>query len=73
VLERCNNNKRQACRVLDISYHTLQAYLRYTPTLRTAQRALKAADPAPDDSPAAPLATVAPPVIDATLVTEEER
>ena len=31
VLERCNNNKRQACRVLGISYHTLQAYLRYRP------------------------------------------
>jgi DNA-binding NtrC family response regulator len=28
VLERCNNNKRQACRILGISYHTLQAYLR---------------------------------------------
>jgi DNA-binding NtrC family response regulator len=29
VLERCNNNKRQACRILGISYHTLQAYLRF--------------------------------------------
>jgi transcriptional regulator with PAS, ATPase and Fis domain len=29
VLERCHNNKRQACRILGISYHTLQAYLRY--------------------------------------------
>jgi transcriptional regulator with PAS, ATPase and Fis domain len=29
VLERCHNNKRQACRVLGISYHTLQAYLRF--------------------------------------------
>jgi len=29
VFERCGGNKRQACRVLDISYHTLQAYLRY--------------------------------------------
>jgi two-component system response regulator HydG len=29
VLERCLGNKREACRVLDISYHTLQAYLRY--------------------------------------------
>ena len=27
VLERCDNNKRHACRVLGISYHTLQAYL----------------------------------------------
>src|SRR5580704_116398 len=29
VLERVRGNKREACRVLDISYHTLQAYLRY--------------------------------------------
>ena len=29
VLLRCDNNKREACRVLDISYHTLQAYLRF--------------------------------------------
>jgi transcriptional regulator with PAS, ATPase and Fis domain len=28
VFERCGRNKRRACRVLDISYHTLQAYLR---------------------------------------------
>jgi two-component system, NtrC family, response regulator AtoC len=31
VLERCDNNKRQACRELGISYHTLQAYLRFRP------------------------------------------
>jgi transcriptional regulator with PAS, ATPase and Fis domain len=30
VLERCQGNKREACRVLDISYHTLQAHLRST-------------------------------------------
>jgi two-component system, NtrC family, response regulator HydG len=29
VLERSNGNKRAACKVLDISYHTLQAYLRH--------------------------------------------
>jgi len=28
VLHRCGYNKRAACRVLDISYHTLQTYLR---------------------------------------------
>jgi transcriptional regulator with PAS, ATPase and Fis domain len=28
VLHRCGNNKRAACRVLDISYHTLQTYVR---------------------------------------------
>jgi transcriptional regulator with PAS, ATPase and Fis domain len=31
VLERCGNNKRKASRELGISYHTLQAYLRYRP------------------------------------------
>ena len=29
VLDRCNGNKRRACRILDISYHTLQAHLDY--------------------------------------------
>jgi len=29
VLERSGRNKRKACRQLGISYHTLQAYLRY--------------------------------------------
>ena len=29
VLERCGRNKRRACQVLDISYHTLQGYLAY--------------------------------------------
>ena len=28
ILDRCHGNKRAACRVLGISYHTLQAYLR---------------------------------------------
>jgi transcriptional regulator with PAS, ATPase and Fis domain len=42
VLHRCGNNKRAACRVLDISYHTLQTYLRdagpsqVTPDIATA-------------------------------------
>jgi transcriptional regulator with PAS, ATPase and Fis domain len=30
ILGRCRGNKRAACRVLDLSYHTLQAYLRYS-------------------------------------------
>jgi DNA-binding NtrC family response regulator len=30
VVHRCDGNKRKACRVLGISYHTLQAYLRFT-------------------------------------------
>jgi DNA-binding NtrC family response regulator len=29
VLNRCDGNKREACRALDISYHTLQSYLRF--------------------------------------------
>ncbi len=29
VLDRTKGNKRAACRVLDISYHTLQAHLRH--------------------------------------------
>lgn len=29
VLDRCGGNKREACRVLGISYHTLVAYLRF--------------------------------------------
>ncbi len=31
VLDRCENNKRRACRELGISYHTLNAYLRFQP------------------------------------------
>jgi transcriptional regulator with PAS, ATPase and Fis domain len=31
VLERCQNNKRRACRELGISYHTLQRHLRFRP------------------------------------------
>ena len=34
VLERCGRNKRKACRALGISYHTLQAYLRYAHRLQ---------------------------------------
>jgi transcriptional regulator with PAS, ATPase and Fis domain len=34
VLERCGNNKRRACRELGISYHTLQAHLRYRTGVR---------------------------------------
>jgi transcriptional regulator with PAS, ATPase and Fis domain len=39
VLERCGRNKRRACRVLDISYHTLQSYLRYAQRAENAQAA----------------------------------
>ncbi len=36
VLERSGRNKRKACRALGISYHTLQAYLRYAHKLQVA-------------------------------------
>jgi transcriptional regulator with PAS, ATPase and Fis domain len=39
VLERCSNNKRQACRELGISYHTLQGYLRFRPERPSARTA----------------------------------
>jgi transcriptional regulator with PAS, ATPase and Fis domain len=29
VFDRCQGNKREACRILAISYHTLQTYLKY--------------------------------------------
>ncbi len=32
ILERCDHNKRKTCKALGISYHTLQAYLRYRST-----------------------------------------
>jgi transcriptional regulator with PAS, ATPase and Fis domain len=32
VLDRCQQNKRRACVVLDISYHTLMAYLHWKPS-----------------------------------------
>jgi transcriptional regulator with PAS, ATPase and Fis domain len=38
VFERCQENKRRTCRELDISYHTLNAYLRHRPETRRARR-----------------------------------
>lgn len=44
VLQRCTGNKRQACRELGISYHTLQAYLKHpTRQVRTEQGRAQAA------------------------------
>ncbi|HEX7778951.1 MAG TPA: sigma 54-interacting transcriptional regulator, partial [Vicinamibacterales bacterium] len=33
VLERCDGNKRRACQILDITYHTLQSHLEYASPL----------------------------------------
>jgi transcriptional regulator with PAS, ATPase and Fis domain len=42
VYERCGRNKRRACRHLDISYHTLEAYLSYAARPTEANRQLPA-------------------------------
>ena len=42
VFERCDRNKRQASRMLDISYHTLDAYLRYGNSPRPAGKRVPA-------------------------------
>jgi transcriptional regulator with PAS, ATPase and Fis domain len=43
VLERCRGNKRRACDVLDISYHTLQAHLEHERSLPGVARPILAA------------------------------
>jgi DNA-binding NtrC family response regulator len=45
VLDKCRGNKRQACRWLGISYHTLNAYLRHQPEPRAPQRLLGPSPP----------------------------
>ena len=46
MLERCGQNKRRTCEVLEISYHTLQSYLRH-PVLRHGQDADRSGRPKP--------------------------
>jgi transcriptional regulator with AAA-type ATPase domain len=48
VLDRSGGNKRDACRVLGISYHTLNAYLRY-PLHREPDRPVRWVDSGSDD------------------------
>ena len=59
VLARCGYNKRQACRALGISYHTLQAYLRY----RGVDPDRSAVDATPV-TPSPPLEPFGPPGVD---------
>ena len=46
ILERCRGNKREACRVLGISYHTLQAYVRLPRPVGPAIDAIESIDAA---------------------------
>ena len=54
VLDRCQGNKREACRALDISYHTLQSYLRF-PVHDPSESASD--DPRDESPPGAPTKT----------------
>jgi len=65
VLRKSGYNKRQACRVLDISYHTLQAYL------REGDADLASPPPAPPARPAVGPAPVPPPPPGPRLATGE--
>jgi two-component system NtrC family response regulator len=46
VLERCQGNKRRACQILDITYHTLQGHLEYASPIGSTRP--KPAAPRPD-------------------------
>jgi transcriptional regulator with GAF, ATPase, and Fis domain len=50
VFDECQGNKRRACEILDISYHTLQTYLDYAPGQNAA--APRAPMDAPSHAPA---------------------
>jgi DNA-binding NtrC family response regulator len=39
VLDRCRGNKRKACRMLGISYHTLEGHLKWSGERRLRERA----------------------------------
>ena len=53
VLHRCGNNKRAACRALDISYHTLQTYLREIDSAASGEDDPRAPDLWPAPAPGA--------------------
>jgi two-component system nitrogen regulation response regulator NtrX len=47
VLHRCGYNKRETCRQLDISYHTLQSHLRHVRDLESREQPAGASSSAP--------------------------
>jgi hypothetical protein len=49
ILDHCLGDKREACRVLDISDHTLVAYLRFAPDSDGADAPASAADAPADE------------------------
>jgi hypothetical protein len=59
MMDRCEQNKRKACRILDISYHTLVSYLQWRPE-RAAQAAASPHD-ACDEQDGAQLEDEEPP------------
>jgi transcriptional regulator with PAS, ATPase and Fis domain len=53
IFERCGKNKSKACRVLGITYHTLDGYLRYGQDAGTGERkgaSIPAVTPGPQDA-----------------------
>ena len=60
VLERHHGNKRKACRVLDISYHTLNSYLRHQAPTGTPGLTPPVAAPAPSDRASMPQGEAGP-------------
>src|SRR6516225_6121497 len=60
VFERCENNKRRTCRELGISYHTLKAYLRWTPEQEKRRYSKKAGLPPAHATGAGRAGAVAP-------------
>jgi hypothetical protein len=67
VLERAGGNKREACRRLRISYHTLNAYLAYQPgqRLRSPHPRATQLTACPGGDPHRPLASIRAAPIDA--------
>jgi transcriptional regulator with PAS, ATPase and Fis domain len=55
VVERAQGNKREACRVLGITYHTLQAYLKFTDGRNAGDETTEVSTPDESNSAGEPL------------------